>query len=88
MNEDKKTGGVAGFASPGGMAMLRAVVSGYLIYLGFTLIRDMLSGSSDMAPVLGWGCGLLFMLAGALSVFYTWRRWRREQTPEEERKEA
>lgn len=82
MNEQQKPNERAGFASPGGMAILRAAVAGYLIYLGFTLIRDLLSGSSGLPPAAAWGIGAVFMLAGALFLVYAWRRFRAEQKAE------
>ena len=57
-------------------AWLRAIVAGYLIYLGYSLIRDHLKGISSMAPWLSWACGLFFIAAGAAFGFYTWRSWR------------
>ena len=63
-------------ASPAGMALLRAAVAGYLIYLGVTLIRDRLNGKSAMAPWLAWACGTVFVLAGAAFGWFAWRRYR------------
>ncbi|MBQ6036829.1 MAG: hypothetical protein IJL43_05895 [Lachnospiraceae bacterium] len=60
------------------MAMLRAGVSGYLIYLGYSLIRDQLNGSSAMAPWLTWAAGVVFILAGIGFLFYTWKHYRAE----------
>ena len=59
-----------------GRAGLRAVVAGYLIYLGFSLIRDHLNGSSVMAPWFAWASGLFFIAAGIAFSFYTWKTWR------------
>ena len=59
-------------------AALRAVVAVYLIYLGVTLILDMMKGESALSPIAAWALGLLFVLAGAGFGLYTWRRWKRE----------
>ena len=69
-------------------AALRGVICAYLIYLGGSLLRDMLRGESTLSPLIGWGAGLLFVLGGAGFGFFTWRRWKldvkaaEEQTPE------
>ena len=81
MNEEKKTNKAASFGTPGGMAMLRAAVAAYLIYLGFSLIRDMLSGASTMSPTMAWLCGMFFMLVGVVFALYAWRRFRSETVP-------
>ena len=57
------------------IAVLRAAVAAYLIYLGYTLIRDAITGVSTMAPALAWAAGLLFIAAAAVFGLYTWRRW-------------
>ena len=64
----------------GNIASLRAVVAGYLIYLGVSLVRDRLTGKSDMALWLAWVCCAVFVIAGAAFGWYTWKRWRAETT--------
>ena len=64
--------------SESGMALVRAVVAGYLIYLGVSIVRDRLAGKSAMAPWLAWGCGVLFVTAGAVFGWFTWKRYRAE----------
>ena len=45
------------------IAMLRTLVAGYLFYLGFTILRDVMKGEPGSLPVwLLWLCGILFML--------------------------
>ena len=61
-----------------GMSVLRAAAAGYLIYLGITLISDHLSGKSTMAPWLAWCFGVLFVFAGAVFLWYSWKRYRQE----------
>lgn len=69
---------------------LRAVVAGYLVYLGYSLIREQLKGSSAMVPWFAWACGLLFVVSGLAFGWYTWKTWRAASEaapPEEEQKE-
>lgn len=77
-----------------GMALLRALVAGYLIYLGVTMILDRIAGRSEMPLWLSWTCGLLFVLAGVFFGWYTWKRYREDtakntdgsaKTPSEEK---
>ena len=58
------------------IAVLRAAVAAYLAYLGYTLIRDVLSGASALTPVLAWAAGLLFIAGAAVFALYIRRRWR------------
>ena len=60
------------------LAALRAVVAGYLVYLGGSLIYDYMKGRTDMAPIYAWGLGLLFIAAGLAYGAYTWKNWQRE----------
>ena len=60
----------------GSIAALRAVVAGYLFYLGLSMIRDLLRGVSTMSPVFVWIVGLVFIAAAVAFGFYTWKRWR------------
>ena len=63
-----------------GMALLRALAAGYLIYLGVTMILDRITGRSEMPLWLSWTCGVIFVLAGAVFGWYAWKRYRREIT--------
>ena len=69
-------------------AALRGVICVYLIYLGGSLIRDLLRGESTLSPALVWSAGLLFVLGGLGFGWYTWRRWKLDaealQKPAEE----
>ena len=70
------------------IAMLRTLVAGYLFYLGFTILRDVMKGEPGSLPVwLLWLCGILFMLTALAFLFmltalafgwYTWRQYRRQ----------
>ena len=57
---------------------LRLAVAGYLVYLGFDILRGHLSGASALSPLLSWLCGVGFTAAALAFAFYSWRRYRRE----------
>jgi hypothetical protein len=67
---------------------LRLAVAGYLVYLGFDLLRGYLAGGSTLSPLLAWICGPGFMAAGLVFALYSWRRYKRERTAAPERGEA
>lgn len=76
------------------IAVLRAVVAGYLFYLGFTILRDLLSGNPGSLPLwLLWLCGIFFMLAALAFGYYTWRQYQKQmsalraESPEKEAEE-
>ena len=58
------------------IATLRAVVAAYLVYLGGSLIYDLIQGTSSLSPALGWIVGPLFMIGGAAFGLFAWRRWK------------
>ena len=77
------------------IAMLRTLVAGYLFYLGFTILRDVIKGEPGSLPVwLLWLCGILFMLTALAFGWYTWRQYRRQtaaleaESAQEEEKES
>ena len=59
-------------------AVLRALVAAYLAWLGFSLIRDHLRGTSTLPPILVWAAGLGFIIAALAFGLYTWKLWRWE----------
>ena len=58
------------------MAILRVVVSGYLVYLGASMIRERLNGSSTLPVWAVWVLGLVFILAGLGFGVYSWKQYR------------
>ncbi len=60
------------------LAALRALVAGYLAWLGFSLIRDLLRGTSTLSPAFAWTAGLVFIAAALAFAFYIRRQWKRE----------
>ena len=63
------------------MTILRAVVAGYLFYLGFTILRDVMKGEPGSLPIwLLWLCGIGFMLAALAFGFYTWKQYQKQMS--------
>ena len=65
-----------------GQSVLRGVIAAYLIYLGGSLIADLLRGSSTLKPLLVWIIAPLFVIAGLGFGFYTWKQWKAGQAEE------
>ena len=59
----------------GNRAALRLAVAAYLLYLGYSILRDTLLGTSAMSPVLGWAAGVGFIVCAVLFGLYSWKRW-------------
>ena len=59
--------------------ILRGVVAGYLVYLGGSIIYELIQGTTTLRPALGWILGPLFMIAGAGFGCFTWRRWKADE---------
>ena len=60
-------------------AMLRGAVAGYLVYLGGSIVYDLIQGTTSMSPVVGWIIGPVFVIAGAGFGWITWRRWKADE---------
>ena len=65
-------------ARAGTTASLRAIAAGYLVYLAWTIVRDILNGSSTMPQWLGWLSALVFAGSGAAFGLYAWTRYRKD----------
>ena len=68
-------------------AVLRAVVSVYIVYLGYRA-TPLYAEPDGLSNALAWVLGGALMAAGVLVLFFTWQRYRRdlaaaEYTPEE-----
>ncbi len=57
-------------------ATLRAVVSLYLIYLGYTILKSTVRGESTLPLWLGWTAGIVFIVGALGFCVYIYRRWR------------
>ena len=65
-------------ARAGTSGTLRAAVALYILYIGYTLLRDTMAGVSSLPAWLGWLAGLVFMGAAVAFGVYTYRRYRAE----------
>lgn len=75
MNSDKPVYNVQMRARAGTAATFRAAVAAYIFYLGWTVLRGTLTGSSSVPAWAAWLAGLVFM-GGAIGFgVYTWRRY-------------
>ena len=54
-------------------ALLRAVVAGYILYLGWNIVA---ARDSAMPPTAAKLAGAVFMTAAIAFGVYTWKRWR------------
>ena len=82
MDEKKKEKDAASKNRSGNFFALRLAVSAYLVYLGFDILRDYLSGVSTLPIVSAWGFGVGFMVAGLGFALYSFLRYRRETAAE------
>lgn len=62
----------------GSTLAFRLIASGYLLYLAWTFLRDLLNGSMTMPLWLAWGAVLAFAAAGIAFGIYAWKNYRRE----------
>ena len=70
-------------ARAGSTAALRALVAGYLVYLGVMLIRNLLGGDSPLPAAAAWCVGVLFIGGGLGFAVYAFFRWRSDSRPPE-----
>ena len=75
-------------ARAGSTAALRALVAGYLVYLGVTLIRNLLNGSSPLPTAAAWCAGIVFIGGGVGFAVYAFLRWRRDSRAPEKKEDA
>lgn len=54
-------------------AVLRGVVAGYLVYLGYTIATNK---NTDMSPMTARLLGGAFIVIALAFGFYVWKRWR------------
>ena len=71
-------------------AALRGAIAVYLIYLGISLIVDLIQGRITERPYLIWAAAIVFALGGLGFAWFTWRRWKIDAAEEkaEAEKEA
>lgn len=59
-------------------AAVRAVVAGYIAWLGVKIIRGVKAGGTTVPPAVGWIAGIVFIAAALAFCFYIWKRLRAE----------
>ena len=89
MNGERPVYNVQKRARAGTTATLRAVAAIYIFYLGLTVLRGTLRGSSPVPAWIAWTAGLVFMGGALAFVCYAYRRYRADLaaaivTPQEE----
>ena len=79
-------------AKAGTAATLRAVISVYVIYLGWTVLKGVLNGSSPVPVWVGWLVAIVFTAGAVAFGVYTWKTYLRDREaarlpilPEEEK---
>lgn len=65
-------------ARAGTAATLRAVVSAYIIYIGWNILKGVRDGSSPIPAWAGWLIAFAFIAAALAFAFFTWKTWRRD----------
>ena len=65
-------------AKAGTAATLRAVISVYVIYLGWKVLKGVLNGSSPVPVWVGWLVAIVFTAAAIAFGVYTWKTWHRD----------
>lgn len=78
MREDRFEYDIQKRAKAGTAATFRVLVSAYLIYLGWTILKGVLNGSSSVPAWAGWLAAIVFTAAAAAFGVYTWKTWRRD----------
>ncbi len=66
-------------AKAGTAATLRAVISVYIIYLGWTVLKGVRNGSSPVPVWVGWLVAIAFTAAAIAFGFYTWKTYLRDK---------
>ena len=66
-------------AKAGTAATLRAVISVYVIYLGWTVLKGVRNGSSPVPVWVGWLVAIVFTAAAIAFGFYTWKTYLRDK---------
>ena len=64
-------------------AGIRGAAALYILYLGWSILRDTVKGASTLPVWLGWLAGLGFMAAALAFGVYTYRRYLVDRAPVE-----
>ena len=78
MKEEQYDYDVQKRARAGTTATFRALISIYIIYLGWTVLRGVLKGSSPVPVWAAWLTAIVFTGASICFLVYTWKRYRKD----------
>jgi TRAP-type C4-dicarboxylate transport system permease small subunit len=66
-------------ARAGSSAVFRVVVAAYIIYLGWTVLRGVLNGTSPVPVWVAWLVAIVFTAGAGAFLFYTWKKYLRDR---------
>lgn len=65
-------------------AMLLALVGGYILYIAWHLLDNLLSGINDMPQAAAIAAIAVFTLAGIAVLIYAWKTWQSTKKKDDE----
>lgn len=67
-------------------ALLLVLAGGYILYLAYSLLRDLLAGADGMPRIVFIGAIVLFAVSGIAILWFAWKiyRSRNEEDPEKD----
>jgi len=68
-------------------AMLLALVGGYILYIAWHLLENLLSGVEDIPRAAAIAAIVFFALAGIGVLIYAWKTWRKFKTSDSDHEE-
>ena len=71
--------------NPSARASIWGIAGGYLIYLAYQMLKNLIEGKSVLPPWLAVLAGILFGGSGAGLLFLAWKTWK--QSREEQDKD-
>ncbi len=66
-------------AKAGTAATLRAVISIYVMYLGWNVLKGVVNGNSPVPVWVGWLVAVVFTGAAVAFLIYTWKTYQRDK---------
>ena len=68
-------------------AMLLTLVGGYILYIAYHLLENLLSGVNDMPRGAAIAAMIFFAAAGIAVLLYAWKCWREAKKEEQKEQE-
>lgn len=65
-------------------AMLLALVGGYILYIAWHLLDNLLSGINDMPQAAAIAAIAVFALSGIAVLIYAWKTWQSTKKKDDE----